>query len=213
MEILDELRKKVIEMDVKAAVELTQKALDKGVQPDEILNRALIPAMRVVGEQFERGEKYIPEMMRAASAMKEAMELLHPLLTKSKMKMKGKVVIGTVEGDVHDIGLNLISTMLEGSGFKVFNLGANVPTKEFVRAAMEHEVDIVGLSALLTTSMVHMRDIIETFKEGGLRERVKVMIGGAPVTQDYADEIVADGYAPDAFSAVKLAERLIARLQ
>jgi len=213
MGVLEDLKQNVIEMEVERAIELTQKALDEGLGAEEILNKALIPAMDVVGEQYERGEKYVPEMLLSAHAMKGAMGLLRPLLVESGVEMKGRVVIGTVEGDLHDIGQNLVGMMLEGAGFEVHNLGAEVPAEEFVKGAKEHEADLVGMSALLTTTMLHMPEVIEALKENGLRDRVKVMIGGAPVTQEYADEIGADGYAPDAASAVKLAERLMTELK
>jgi len=213
MGVLEDLKQSVIDMEVEKAIELTQKALDEGLGAEEILDKALIPAMDVVGEQYERGEKYVPEMLLSAQAMKGALEKLRPLLAKSGVEPKGRVVIGTVEGDLHDIGQNLVSMMLEGAGFEVYNLGAEVPAEEFVKAVKEHDAHLVGLSALLTTTMIHMPEVIEALKENGLRDRVKVMIGGAPVTQEYADEIGADGYAPDAASAVKLAERLAAELK
>jgi len=209
---LDELRAKVIEMDPEKVAQLTQKALGEGISAKELLDQALIPAMEIVGDEYERGERFIPEMLVSANAMKKAMQLLRPLLMKSGAKMKGEVVMGTVEGDIHDIGLNLVVMMLEGAGFVVQNLGTDVPAKEFVKAVKEDEVHLVGMSALLTTTMLKMREVIEALKESGLRDKVKVMIGGAPVTQDYADEIEADGYAPDAFSAVKLADRLSTEL-
>jgi len=213
MKILEDLKASVISMEVEKTIELTQKALDEGLSAEEILNKALIPAMNVVGEEYERGERYVPEMLLSAHAMKGAMEKLRPLLAKSGVEPKGRVVIGTVEGDLHDIGQNLVSMMLEGAGFEVYNLGAEVPAERFVEGVKKHKVDLVGLSALLTTTMVHMPEVIEALKENKLRDRVKVMIGGAPVTQGYANEIGADGYAPDAASAVKLAERLMAELR
>lgn len=213
MGVLEDLKRSVIEMKVEKVTELTQKALDEGLGAEEILNKALVPAMDVVGEQYERGERYVPEMLLSAHAMKGAMEKLRPLLAKSGVEPKGRVVIGTVEGDLHDIGQNLVSMMLEGAGFEVYNLGAEVPAERFVEGAKEREADLVGMSALLTTTMIHMPEVIEALKGNGLRDRVKVMIGGAPVTQEYADEIGADGYAPDAAAAVKLAERLMAELR
>jgi 5-methyltetrahydrofolate--homocysteine methyltransferase len=213
MGVLEDLKRSVIEMEVEKAAELTQKALDEGLGAEEILNKALVPAMDAVGEQYERGERYVPEMLLSAHAMKGAMEKLRPLLAKSGVEPKGRVVIGTVEGDLHDIGQNLVSMMLEGAGFEVYNLGTEVSAERFVAGAKEHNADLVGMSALLTTTMIHMPEVIEALKENGLRDRVKVMIGGAPVTQEYADEINADGYAPDAAAAVKLAERLMAELR
>jgi 5-methyltetrahydrofolate--homocysteine methyltransferase len=213
VETLDELKAKVMDMDAEKVAELTQKALAEGISAKEILNQALTPAMDIVGDEYERGDRFIPEMLLSANAMKGAMELLRPLLVKSGVEMKGKVVVGTVEGDLHDIGLNLVRMMLEGAGFEVYSLGTDAPAKEFVKAVKEFGAGLVGMSALLTTTMLNMAGVIEALRENGLRDRVKVMVGGAPVTQDYADEIRADGYAPDAFSAVKLAERLAAELR
>lgn len=209
MATLDELKTIVIDMEVEKAVELTQKALDEGKEAEEILNQALVPAMDIVGDQYDRGDKFVPEMLLSANAMKEAMVLLRPLLVESGVKMKGTVVLGTVEGDLHDIGQNLVSMMLEGAGFEVQNLGSETPSDEFVQAVKEHNPDIVGMSAMLTTTMLHMPEVIDALKEAGLRDKVKVMIGGAPLTQDYADEIGADGYAPDAAAATKLADKLM----
>ena len=213
MGVLEDLKQSVIGMEVEKAAELVQRALDEGLSAEEILNKALVPAMDAVGEQYERGERYVPEMLLSAHAMKGAMEKLRPLLAKSGVEPKGRVVIGTVEGDLHDIGQNLVSMMLEGAGFEVYNLGTEVSAERFVAGAKEYNADLVGMSALLTTTMIHMPEVIEALKENGLRDRVKVMTGGAPVTQEYADEINADGYAPDAAAAVKLAERLMAELR
>jgi 5-methyltetrahydrofolate--homocysteine methyltransferase len=209
MATLDELKAVVIDMEVEKAVELTQKALDEGKEAEQILNQALVPAMDIVGDQYDRGDKFVPEMLLAANAMKSAMVLLRPLLVESGVKMKGKIVIGTVEGDLHDIGQNLVSMMLEGAGYEVVNLGSETPSDEFVQAVKEHSPDILGMSAMLTTTMLHMPEVIDALKEAGLRDTVKVMIGGAPLTQDYADEIGADGYSPDAAAATKLADKLI----
>ncbi|MEA3355933.1 MAG: corrinoid protein [Candidatus Bipolaricaulota bacterium] len=209
MALYDDLKTAVIDMEVEKAVELTQKGLDEGKDAEDIMNSALVPAMDVVGEQYDKGEKYVPEMLLSAHAMKAAMGLLRPLLVESGVKMKGKVAIGTVEGDLHDIGQNLVGMMLEGAGFEVINLGAETPAEAFVESVKEKKPDIIGMSALLTTTMLHMPEVIDALKENGLREQVKVMIGGAPVTQEYADEIGADGYAPDAASATKLADRLV----
>jgi len=210
MGVLDDLKQSVIDMEVDKATELTQKALDEGMEAEKVLNEALVPAMDAVGDQYEKGERYVPEMLLSAQAMKGGMKLLRPLLAESGVEPKGRIVIGTVEGDLHDIGQNLVSMMLEGAGFEVTNLGAETPAEEFVSAAKENNAHIVGLSALLTTTMTHMPEIIDSLKANGLRDSVKVMVGGAPVSQDYSDEIGADGYASDASSAVKLAEKLIA---
>jgi len=213
MGTLDDLKAKVIDMNSEEVVELTQKALDAGLNPREILNQALIPAMEIVGDEYERGERFIPEMLVSANAMKGAMELLRPLLVESGVGMKGKVVMGTVRGDLHDIGLNLVSAMLEGAGFEVHKLGTDVPAEKFVGAVKEDGANLLGMSALLTTTMLNMAGVIQALKENGLRDKVKVMIGGASITPDYVDEIGADGYAPDAFSAVELADRLVAGLK
>jgi len=213
MAVLEDLKAAIVDMEVEKVAELTQKALDDGLAAEKILDEALVPAMAIVGEQYERGEKYVPEMLLSAQAMKRAMELLRPLLVSSGVKMQGRVVMGTVEGDLHDIGQNLVAMMLEGAGFEVCNLGTDVSAEEFVKAVREHEANLVGLSALLTTTMVHMPEVIDALKEAGLRDQVKVMIGGAPVSQEYADNIGADGYAPDAASAAKLAKQLMAELK
>ena len=208
MALYEDLKVAVIDMEVERAVELTKKALDEGKKAEDIMNSSLVLAMDIVGEQYDKGEKYVPEMLLSAKAMKAAMGLLRPLLVESGVEMKGKIAIGTVEGDLHDIGQNLVSMMLEGAGFEVINLGAETPADTFVESVKENKPDIVGMSALLTTTMLHMPEVIDALKEAGLRDQVRVMIGGAPVTQEYADEIGADGYAPDAASAVKLAKSL-----
>jgi len=210
MSILDELKTRVIDMDVPGVAELTRKALGEGSSAEEILNKSLIPAMEIVGDEYEYGDRYIPEMLLSADAMKGAMNILRPVLVGSGVKMQGKVVIGTVEGDLHEIGMNLVSVMLEGAGFEVCNLGIEVPAEKFVKAVKEHEANLLGMSALLTTTMLNMKVVIEALQEAGMREKVRVMIGGAPVTQDYADEIGADGYASDAPSATELAKQLSA---
>ncbi|HEX16246.1 MAG TPA: cobalamin-binding protein, partial [Deltaproteobacteria bacterium] len=173
------------------------------------LNEALIPAMEIVGREYEEGERYVPEMLISAEAMKAAMGVLRPRLVETGVRLKGKVVIGTVEGDLHDIGKNLVAMMLEGAGFEVIDLGVEVTAERFVQAVREHKPDVLGMSALLTTTMIHMPEVIEALKEAGLREEVKVIVGGAPVTQEYAEKIGADGYAPDAASAVEVVKRLL----
>ncbi|HDN84570.1 MAG TPA: cobalamin-binding protein, partial [Candidatus Aerophobetes bacterium] len=162
-----------------------------------------------VGDKFKKNEFYVPEVLIAARAMKAGMEIIRPLLTKKGVKGAGKIILGTVRGDLHDIGKNLVGMMLEGAGFEIIDLGVDVPPEKFVEAAREKGADIIGLSALLTTTMPGMKDVIEAIKSSDLKGKLKVMIGGAPVTQDYADEIGADGYAPDAASAVDKAKQLI----
>jgi len=208
--VLKELKRAVLEGDEERAAELTRSVLEEGIEPARILNEGLVPAMDVVGREYEEGERYIPEMLISAEAMKAAMEVLRPKLVETGAKPRGKVVIGTVEGDLHDIGKNLVAMMLEGAGFEVIDLGTEVTAEQFVQAVEEHNPDIVGMSALLTTTMVHMPEVIEALKKAGLRDdKVKVIVGGAPITQEYADKIGADGYAPDAASAVELAKRLV----
>lgn len=203
-DLLEDLGQAVFDMDEDTAVELTEKAIDEGMDPEVILNDSLVPAMDEVGEEYEKGERYVPEMLLSAEAMKGAMKLLRPLLAESGVEPAGIVVIGTVEGDLHDIGQNLVSMMLEGAGFEVINLGAETPAEEFVDAVKEHNANVLGMSALLTTTMTHMPDVIEALEEEGIRGQVDIAIGGAPVSQDYADEIGADGYAADAAAAVNL---------
>ncbi len=186
--------------------ELTQQALDEGVNPETIINEGLIAGMNVVGEKFKNNEFYVPEVLIAARAMHAGMDLVKPLLTETGVEPVGRVVIGTVKGDLHDIGKNLVQMMLEGAGFEIYDLGVDVPAEKFVETAQSQKCDIVAMSALLTTTMPAMADTIKVLEETGLRDNVKVMIGGAPVTQNYADEIGADGYAPDAASAVDKAD-------
>ncbi len=196
-------------MDVEKAEELTQKALDEGLEAEKILNESLVPAMDFVGEQYENGKRFVPEMLLSAKAMKSSMELLRPKLTASGVEPKGRVVIGTVEGDLHDIGQNLVAMMLEGAGFEVHNVGTETTAEEFVQAATDSKATIVGLSALLTTTMTHMPEVIKALQEAGLREKVKVLIGGAPVDKDFCEEIGADRYASDASTAVRAANEVI----
>ena len=207
--MLEELKRAVLSGDDERAAELTKKALEEGIEPGKILNEALIPAMEIVGREYEEGERYVPEMLISAEAMKAAMGVLRPRLVETGVRLKGKVVIGTVEGDLHDIGKNLVAMMLEGAGFEVIDLGVEVTAERFVQAVREHKPDVLGMSALLTTTMIHMPEVIEALKEAGLREEVKVIVGGAPVTQEYAEKIGADGYAPDAASAVEVVKRLL----
>ncbi|MGQ9501171.1 MAG: corrinoid protein [Anaerolineae bacterium] len=199
----------VLNGDAKKAATETEAALKAGIKAEDILHKACIPAMTEVGRLFEEGEKFVPEMLISARAMQAAMNILRPELVKEDVKTLGKVVIGTVQGDLHDIGKNLVKMMLEGAGFEVIDLGVDVSAQKFVDTAREQNADIIGLSALLTTTMPGMKTTIETLKEAGLHGKIKVMIGGAPITQDYADEIGADGYSPDASSAVRKAKQLL----
>ena len=198
----------IIEGDMEGVVNNTQASLDADVIPGEILNTALIPAMDKVGQLFEEGEYFVPEMLVAARAMKAGLEILKPLLVDSGVDPVGKVVLGTVKGDLHDIGKNLVALMLEGAGFEIVDLGADVSPDQFV-AAIRDGVDVVGLSALLTTTMPAIENTIRAIEESGLRERIKIIVGGAPVTAEYARQVGADGYAADASQAATLARELI----
>ena len=186
-----------------------QEALDAHLDPQVILNQGLVAAMSKVGQLFEDGEYFVPEMLVSARAMQEGLNLLKPHLLAGDIKPMGKVVAGTVKGDLHDIGKNLVCMMLEGAGFTIQDLGADVSPEAFVEAVRQGDVDLVAMSALLTTTMANMKVTIQALEEAGLRSQVKVMIGGAPVTEAYAQQIGADGYAPDASRAVKLAHKLI----
>jgi 5-methyltetrahydrofolate--homocysteine methyltransferase len=189
----------------------TREGLDAGMDPKELIFRGLIPGMDVVGEKFRRNEYYVPQVLLSARAMYAGLDLLKPLITAAGAGREalGVVVIGTAQGDLHDIGKNLVAMMLEGAGFTVVNLGRDVAPEKFVAAVQEHHADIVGISALMTTTMPGMKRTIDALAKAGLRERVKVMIGGAPVTQAYADEIGADGYARDSTLAVARAKELV----
>ena len=189
--------------------ELVKKALDQGISAKKILDEGLIHGMDIVGERMETGEMFIPEVLRCAKVMNGAVEILKPFLGEEDMSAAGKVVIGTVKGDLHDIGKNLVVMMLESAGFEVYNLGVDISPETFVAAIKEKDPDILGLSALLTTTMNMMKVTIDSIKESGLRDRIKIMVGGAPVNQDFAEEIGANGYAPDAGSATRLAKTLV----
>ena len=207
---LDELRDAVINGHAKAAAALTADALASGIGAQEIVDTALIPAMDEAGRLFDQGEFFVPELLVAARAMKAAQALITPLLAAAGAVSRGKIVIGTVKGDLHDIGKNLVVALLQGGGFEVIDLGADVPAEGFVAAVRDHTPDVVGLSALLTTTMLQMQQTIRALGEAGLRERVKVMVGGAPVTDRFARDCGADGYADNAAGAVALARTLVA---
>jgi 5-methyltetrahydrofolate--homocysteine methyltransferase len=189
--------------------ELTQQAVNEGAAPSEIITKYLIPAMAEVGDRFERNEYYVPELLIAARAMQGGLAILKPLLADADLKSAGTVVIGTVKGDLHDIGKNLVSMMLQGAGFDIVDLGVDVSPEKFIEGIKKSQAQAIALSALLTTTMPSMKTTIEALKAAGLRDKVKVVIGGAPVTQRYADEIGADGYAPDANSAVRKTKELL----
>ena len=206
MSTLEQIAENLIKGKANEVKTLVQKALDEGVGAEEVLNKGLLAGMGVVGERFKKNEVYVPEVLIAARAMKMGSEVLKPLLAESGVQSAGKVVLGTVKGDLHDIGKNLVGMMLEGSGFEVVDLGTDVPSQKFVDAVRENQASIVGASALLTTTMTAMKEVVEAFQASDLNGKVKIMIGGAPVTQSFCDEIGADGYAPDAASAADLAK-------
>jgi len=199
----------VIRGDRETVANLTKAAVDGGTSAADIINEGLIAGMSVVGAKFKANEFYVPEVLIAARAMHAGMDLIKPLLAESGVQPRGIVAIGTVKGDLHDIGKNLVAMMLEGGGYEVLDLEVDVAPEKFVAAVKDQGAQVICLSALLTTTMPSMKDTIEALKEAGVRGQVKVMIGGAPVTQNYADEIGADGYAPDAASAVDKANELI----
>jgi len=209
---MDELKKiaeNLIEGEVDQVKELIQAALDKGIEVEKILNEGLIAGMTVIGEQFKKEEIYLPEVLFAARAMKGGMEILEPLLVSAGAEPKGKIILGTVKGDVHDIGKNLVAIILKGTGFEVIDLGVDIPAEKFIDAAKESGARLIGMSALLGTTMQNMQTTIEALEAAGLKGQIKTMIGGAIVTQSYADKIGADGYAPDAGSAVDKAKELL----
>jgi 5-methyltetrahydrofolate--homocysteine methyltransferase len=208
-EILQGLFDNTLVGNAPVVKDLTNEGLGMGMDPETLLYDALIPSLEEVGARFERGDFFVPEMLIAARAMQGALDILRPLLAETGAKPIGTFVMGTVKGDVHDIGKNLVNIMLEGAGFTVYDLGVNVPPERFVEQVQEHEPDIVGFSAFLTTTMPMFKANINALEKSGLRDRVIVMVGGAPVTQAYADAVGADGYAADASTAVRLAKSLI----
>jgi len=205
---LEGIKESLIKGDANRVKELLEAAVKEKTPVGEILNKGLIAGMNVVGEKFKNNEFYVPEVLIAARAMHAGMSILQPLLAESGVKPIGKIAVGTAKGDLHDIGKNLVVMMLKGGGFEVEDLGIDVPEEKFVGAA-KAGTQLIGISALLTTTMPSMKTVIEALKAAGLRDRVKVMIGGAPITQSYADEIGADGYSPDAASAVDKAKELV----
>ena len=206
----EDLSESIIVGQLDRVKQLTQQAIDSGNDPVEIINQGLIPGMSVVGARFKSGQMYVPEVLMSARAMNAGMEMVKPLILSGDIPSAGKVVIGTVKGDLHDIGKNLVGMMLESAGFTVINVGVDAGPEKFVQAVKDHNPDVVGMSALLTTTMLSMKDTIELLKEEGLRDKVKVMIGGAPISKDFSDEIGADGFAPDAGSATDLCRKLLA---
>jgi len=209
MDYRETIFKGILEGDMPAVEQATQAALDAQMSPGEILNQAMIPAMDEVGRLFEENEYYVPELLVAARAMKAGLAILRPHLVATGIEPKGRVALGTVKGDLHDIGKNLVGIMIEGAGFEVIDLGVDVSPAQFVDAVKDKDAQVIGMSALLTTTMPGMKRTIEALNEEGLRDRIKVIIGGAPVTQRYADEIGADGYGRDAAAAAKLVKQLL----
>ena len=207
--LLQEIYEGILEGDRATVSDKVNESLASGQSPETVLN-AMIDAMGEVGRLFEEGEYYVPEMLIAARAMQNGLEILKPRLKEADVKSAGLVVAGTVKGDLHDIGKNLVCIMLEGSGFNVIDLGTDVAPEKFVAAVQEHNPEIIAMSALLTTTMPSMEETIKALNEAGVREKVKVMIGGAPITNDYAQKIGADGYSEDASRAVRLAKSLVA---
>jgi len=209
-DILSKMASNLYEGEEEKVAALVQQALDQGMEPQEILADGLIAGMDKVGVDFKAGDLFVPEVLIAARAMSAGMRVLRPLLAESDVTSAGKYVVGTVKGDLHDIGKNLVKMMLEGAGFETIDLGTDVDPASFVSAIQEHQPNLVGMSALLTTTMVNMKATIEALQEAGLRDSVKIMVGGAPVTAAFAEEIGADAYAPDAATAVDLARELSA---
>ena len=209
---LQQLYDSILIGDSKTAVAITNVAIAEGVAPIDLVSKYMVPAMDEVGRRFESEEYFVPELLLAARAMKGALELLRPLLAASGAEPAGRVIIGTVRGDLHDIGKNLVASMLEGGGFEVLDLGADVSPEKFVDAVKSRKTDVVALSALLTVTMPAMKSTIEALKLAGVRDKVKAIVGGAPVTKQYAEQIGADGYTENASAAVNLVRGIMARL-
>ncbi len=210
-ELFQAMAQSIIDGDPEAAEQLAQEAIEKGIDPLEAINQGYVLGVNYVGDQFSCGNAFLPELVMAGEAMKSAVAVLEPEMQRlgSSRQMLGKVVLATVQGDIHEIGKSLVGTMLSAAGFEVFDLGVDVPVTKIVGKAREVDADIVALSALLTTTMVRQRDVIEALDDLGLRARVKVMVGGAPVTSEWVAEIGADGYSEDAIGAVEIAKRLV----
>ena len=206
---LKKLYDSVVSGDAKTTQAITQQALAEGVDPLKLVNEQMVPAMDEVGRRFEANEYFVPELLISARAMKAALELIRPLLIARGDKPVGRVAIGTVKGDLHDIGKNLVASLLEGGGFEVIDLGVNVTPEQFIETVNTKQANIVAMSALLTTTMPSMKTTIDALKQAGVRNKVKVLIGGAPITQKYADEIGADGYSENAVGAVALAKKAV----
>ncbi len=208
-DLLKQIAEQLYEGEDEEVASLVQKALDEGMEPNTVLQDGLIAGMDVVGVDFKAGDLFVPEVLIAARAMSAGMSVLRPLLAEGDISSKGTYVIGTVKGDLHDIGKNLVKMMIEGAGFETIDLGVDVEAETFVSAVREHNPDVLGMSALLTTTMSQMKKVIEALTEAGLRDKVKIMVGGAPLTAEFAKDIGADSYAPDAASAVDTAKEYV----
>jgi corrinoid protein of di/trimethylamine methyltransferase len=211
LELFEEMKTAVLEGEIEAAGEISKKALEMGVHPLECIEQGFVMGMNEVGRLFEEGEMFLPELVAAAEVMKSALAVLEPELQKQQITrdIPGKVVIGTMYNDIHDIGKDMVASMLTAAGFEVYNLGVNVPSDTFINKVKEVKPDILGLSALLTTTMPEQKKVIEALEKEGLRQGVKVLVGGAPINQEWADSIQADGFAENAIDAVKVARRLV----
>jgi 5-methyltetrahydrofolate--homocysteine methyltransferase len=209
MDVLQKISEELQKGNYQEVPKLVQQALDAKIPPAKILSDGLVAGMDIVGDKFRRDELFMPEVLISAKAMQAGMDILRPKLIEAGVKLAGKIVVGTVKGDLHDIGKNLVGMLMEGAGFQVIDLGIDVSSEKFVEAVKSHKSNILGLSALLTTTMPKMKEVIESLVEAGVRESVKVMVGGAPVTEKFAKDIGADGYAPDAASAVEKARELV----
>ncbi|MDY2625917.1 MAG: corrinoid protein [Coriobacteriales bacterium] len=210
MAILDDIKEAVVDGETDEIQDLVQQAIDEGLEPGKIINEGLIGGMNVVAPLFRDGEMFVPEVMESADTMKAGIEVVKPLLGEGGVETKGKIVIGTVDGDLHDIGKNLVVLMLESNGYEVEDLGIDVPVEKFAEAITTGGAQIVGLSAMLTTTMMQMDTTIKYLADQGLRDKVKIIVGGAPITQQFADEIAADGFSTDAAGAVALCDQLLA---
>jgi 5-methyltetrahydrofolate--homocysteine methyltransferase len=209
MEVLQKISEELQKGNYQEVPKLVQEALNAKIPPAKILSDGLVSGMDIVGDKFRRDELFMPEVLISAKAMQAGMDILRPKLIEAGVKLAGKVIVGTVKGDLHDIGKNLVGMLMEGAGFQVIDLGIDVPSEKFVEAVKSQKPNVIGLSALLTTTMPKMKEVVESLVEAGIRKTVKVMVGGAPVTEKFARDIGADGYAPDAASAVEKARELI----